>query len=85
MATSHFEQFLNEATVPAPDTDCPLQPDCLYGLYVSWCILNRLDPKPDDAFRAAMRRNGIDVQDSRLRMNGPAAADYILASYPSAA
>lgn len=85
MATSHFAQFLYEATVPDPDTDCSLQPDCLYGLYVSWCLLHGLDPKSDDAFRVAMRRNGIDVHDSRLRMNGPAAADYILASYPSAA
>jgi len=85
MAATHFEQFLSDATVPDPDTDCPLGPDCLYGLYTSWCFLNGTKPEPDSAFRAAMHRCGVDVHASRLRMKGPAAADYILASYPAAA
>jgi hypothetical protein len=34
---------------------------------------------------AAMHRCGIDIADSCLRMVGPAAADYILASCPSGA
>jgi hypothetical protein len=85
MAASHFEQFLDEATVPDFDTDCPLTSDCLYGLYVSWCLLNGLQPKQDVTFRAGMYRCGVDVHDTRLRMVGPAAADYILATFPSAA
>ena len=85
MATSHFTQFLDEATIPEFDTDCPLSADCLYGLYVSWCLIHRLEAKPDATFRSAMHRLGIDVHHSRLRMVGPAAADYILASYPAAA
>jgi hypothetical protein len=85
MVTSHYEQFLDEATVPDPDTDCPLGPDCLYGLYTSWCLLQGMEPKSDITFRAAMHRCGIDVHDSRLRMTGPAMADYILSSYPPAA
>lgn len=85
MATSHFERFLDEATVPEFDTDCPLGPDCLYGLYISWCLLHGMEPKPDVTFRAAMYRCGIDIDDTRLRMRGPAAADYILSSYPAAA
>jgi len=85
MATSHFTKFLDEATVPDFDTDCPLSPDCLYGLYVSWCFLHGMIPQPDVTFRAAMHRAGVDVHDSRLRMVGPAAADYILSSYPAAA
>ncbi|MFF1252776.1 hypothetical protein ACFVYC_09845 [Pseudarthrobacter sp. NPDC058329] len=84
MADSHFEDFLNEATTPEYDTDCPLDPDCLYGLYVSWCLIHDIEPRPDATFRAGMYRCGFDVHDSRLRMRGPAAADYILASYPAA-
>jgi len=85
MAASHFTAFLDEATVPDFDTDCPLTADCLYGLYVSWCALQGRDPEPDFTFRAAMHCRGVDVHDSRLRMTGPAAADYILSSYPTAA
>ena len=82
MPTSNFEDFLNEAT--APDTDSTLGPDCLYGLYISWCLSHNLVPAADGAFRAAMHQCGIDVHNSGLRMTGPAAADYILATYPSA-
>lgn len=85
MATSHFSMFLAEATVPDFDTDCPLSADCLYGLYTSWCFLQGIEATPDVTFRAAMHRLGIDVHNSRLRMIGPAAADYILSSYPAAA
>jgi hypothetical protein len=85
VATSHFHQFLDQATIADFDTDCPLSADCLYGLYISWCILHGLEPKPDVLFRAAMHRCGVDVDDSGLRMVGPAAADYILSSYPAAA
>jgi hypothetical protein len=79
MATSHFDQFLDEATVPDLDTDCPLGPDCLYRPYTSWCLLHGMKPEPDITFRAAMHRCAIDIQARRMR--GPA-ADYILASYP---
>ena len=85
MAASHFTLFLDEATVPEFDTDCPLSADCLYGLYVSWCVLNGMEAKPDITFRAAMYRADVDIHDSRLRMVGPAAANYIISSYPSAA
>ena len=85
MATSHFKQFLDEATIAETDTDCPLSADCLYGLYVSWCMLHGLEPRPDATFRSAMHRRGVDVRHSGLRMAGPAAVDYILTSYPTAA
>ena len=85
MSASHFQQFLNEATMPDPSGDSLLGPDCLYGLYVSWAALHGLSPKPDQAFRAGMLRCGVDVRNSRLRMTGPAAADYILSSYPAVA
>ncbi|MDQ0077678.1 hypothetical protein [Arthrobacter oryzae] len=84
MATSHFERFLLDATVP-DETHCPLGPDCLYGLYTSWCLLHSITPVGDITFRTAMRHHGIDLHNSRRRMTGPAAADYILASYPATA
>ncbi|MDQ1623874.1 MAG: hypothetical protein QOH19_2292 [Actinomycetota bacterium] len=82
MATSHFEQFLLEATVP-DETHCPLGPDCLYGLYTSWCLLHHITPTLETTFQAAMHRCGVHRRNSRLRMTGPAAADYILTSYPA--
>ncbi|MDQ0867956.1 hypothetical protein QFZ70_000429 [Arthrobacter sp. V1I9] len=85
MAASHFTKFLDEATVPEFGTDCPMSADCLYGLYVSWCLLYGMEAELDVTFRAAMHRAGIDVHDCRPRMVGPAAADYILSSYPAAA
>lgn len=85
VASSHFEQFLEEATIFDPSSDTMLGPDCLYGLYISWANLHGLTPKSDQAFRAGMHRCGVDVHDSRLHMTGPAAADYILYSYPAVA
>ena len=84
VATSHFQQFLHDATTPAADTDSPLGPDCLYGLYTSWCLLQGVKPKRPAVFRAGMRLRGVNVRNGRLRMKGRAAADYILASYPYA-
>jgi hypothetical protein len=39
-----------------------------------------MKPEPDITFRAAMHRCAMDIQARRMR--GPAAADYILVSYP---
>ena len=85
MGSSHFEQFLEEATIFDPSSDTMLGADCLYGLYVSWAYLQGLVPQSDQVFRAGMYRCGVDVHDSRLQMTGPAAADYILCSYPAVA
>jgi hypothetical protein len=84
MATSHFQQFLSDATSPAPETDSPLGPDCLYGLYTSWCLLHGMRPRTHLSFRAGMRRCRVSLHGSRRRMKGRAAADYILTSYPYA-
>lgn len=85
MAISHFQQFLNQATVADASADVRLDPDSLYGLYVSWAALNHVRAKSDQAFRAGMHRCGVDVNDCHLHMCGPAAADYILSSYPAVA
>ncbi len=57
-------------------------PESFYGLYISWCLLHKINPIPDTEFRVAMRRRRIDVHHSGLAMTGPAAADYILATRP---
>ncbi|MBT2537565.1 hypothetical protein [Arthrobacter sp. ISL-69] len=82
MAVSHFDRFLSEATAPDHDGDLSLRKDQLYGLYTSWCILNQSIPAAGSAFWSAMKHHRIRPSDSRLRMTGPAAADYILATYP---
>lgn len=83
MAISHFERFLLDSTFP-DETHGPLGPDCLYGLYTSWCLLHRIEPVADIVFRSAMEHRGINLRSSR-RMVGPAATDYILESYPTTA
>ncbi|GAA5189569.1 hypothetical protein AHiyo1_49010 [Arthrobacter sp. Hiyo1] len=83
MLTSHFQQFLSEATVRDPGAAGDLLgPDSFYGLYVSWCLAHGISPVPETDFGAGMRRCGVDVHRSGLAMTGPAAADYILASDP---
>jgi hypothetical protein len=83
MTVSHFDRFLNEATAPDRDGGLSLRKDQLYGLYTSWCILNQSTPAPGAAFWSAMKDHRIRSSDSGLRMTGPAAADYILATYPA--
>ncbi|MFF1252932.1 hypothetical protein ACFVYC_10625 [Pseudarthrobacter sp. NPDC058329] len=85
MPSSHFQQFLEQATIHDPEAEHPLGPDCLYGLYISWASLHGFRAKSDQAFRAGMLRCGVDVNHSQLHMTGPAAADYILSSYPNVA
>lgn len=81
MTTSHITQFLLEATVPDKAHE-PLGRDCLYGLYTSWCSLHNIKPFEDRHFRDALRRRGMGPDGSRRRMIGPAAVDYLMASYP---
>ena len=82
MADSQYDQFLQEATAPEAAADSVLGRDCLYGLYTSWCFLSQTAPRPEEAFWAAMKEKRIRPGRTPLRMKGPAAADYILSSYP---
>ena len=82
MADTQYDQFLQEATAPDAVSDSVLGRDCLYGVYTSWCSLSQSVPRPEDAFWAAMRQKRIRPGRTHLRMKGPAAADYILSSYP---
>lgn len=81
MAHSQYDTFLHEATTFDRESDFSLDRDPLYGLYTSWCLLNRRAPRTESTFWAAMA-NRINPGHNGLRMKGPAATDYILTSYP---
>jgi hypothetical protein len=83
MPDTQFDQFLDEAIITTDhQSDTTLGRDGLYGLYTSWCFLHQSAPQPEGAFWSAMRQKHIQPGRKGLRMKGPAAADYILASYP---
>ncbi|GAC1499193.1 MAG: hypothetical protein NVS2B15_21870 [Pseudarthrobacter sp.] len=81
MAYSQFDQFLQEATYRERESDSTLDPDSFYGLYTSWCSLSHNTTRAERTFWAAMRHRVGSGHG--LRMKGPAAADYILTSYPA--
>ena len=90
MTSSPYPLFLADSITPGEPRE-GLTDDELYGLYTSWCLLRREPPASSLAFWAAMREGGIPdrcriarrIIRPGLRMTGPAAADYILASQPS--
>ncbi|MDQ0618625.1 hypothetical protein [Arthrobacter globiformis] len=79
MAHSQFDQFLREATYRDPESDSTLDRDAFYGLYTSWCYVSQTPRESEHIFWGAMRHR-IHPR-YKLRMKGPAAADYILTSY----
>lgn len=81
MANSQFDVFLQEATYPDHVAESSMDRDRLYGLYTSWCFINQQPTGTESSFWAAMKHR-IAPGRNGLRMKGPAAADYILASYP---
>lgn len=90
MTTTDYSRFLAACVCTDPDLDEGLAEDELYGVYISWCLLQGQRPEPSKTFWTAMRDLGI--RDHRrasggfirpgLRMTGPAAVDYILARRP---
>lgn len=90
MTASPYSLFLSH-TIASDQPGRGLTDDELYGVYTSWCLLRRERPASSPAFWAAMREVGIPDRRRSvrggvrpgLRMRGPAAADYILASQPS--
>jgi hypothetical protein len=79
MAHSQFDQFLEEATYRDPESDSTLDGDAFYGLYTSWCYVSQKPRESEQVFWASMRQRVGPRQ--KLRMKGPAAADYILTAY----
>ncbi len=91
MATPDYARFVQDCLATDPLDDHRLTEDQLYGVYLSWCALYAQSPGPCESFWAAMSRQGIHERRGNnlssmqpgLRMTGPAALDYILASQPS--
>jgi hypothetical protein len=89
MSVSNYSRFLSECIIPAPGRQPGLLEDEVYGVYVSWCLLNSQQPGPENALSAAMEQQGHAKQGAvrgryaGLAVTGPAAVDYILASQPS--
>jgi hypothetical protein len=91
MKTPDYARFVQECIAADTPDDHMLTEDQLFGVYLSWCALFGQTPGPCESFWAAMSRLGIHERrgnDQRylrpgLRMTGPAALDYILASQPS--
>ena len=81
MVTSQFDQFLQEATTRGAGPDDTLDGDPLYGLYMSWCYVTQAAPRTERSFWQAMKKKQIVPGRNGLRMQGHAAADYILTSH----
>jgi hypothetical protein len=86
-----FGCFIRDCIEIDPTADYGLTGDQLYGVYVSWCHLRLQTPQPCDSFWDALwvllPRGERGAHDPAcwpgLRMTGPAAVDYILASRPA--
>lgn len=85
MSHPHFESFLAQAVSEESDNEDGLSPDELYGVYISWCLLNKQKPQTPDALWKALKAHSIKPAHNHLVMKGPAAADYIMASAPDLA
>ena len=85
-----LDRFLRDCITADYSADYGLTNDEMYGLYVSWCVLQLQTPQPSEPFWHAMsalppcahRRNHDGTFWPGLRMTGPAAVDYILTSRP---
>lgn len=91
MSVPNYTRFLSECFVENPGRQPALSEDELYGVYVSWCLLNGQQPGSTTSLWAAMDQRGHTGQQRAtgrhewpgLTMKGPAAVDYILSSQPS--
>lgn len=90
MTSPQISSFLQDCVVKDDTADDVMDLDTAYGLYISWCVLNRKIPVPDHTFRTALHLEGIRPRKRGgthilpgLRMTGPAATDYILNSAPN--
>ena len=82
MAKTSLEDFLTECVARDPEGD-GLSMAELYGLYLSWCVLEGSTPVGDKAFRAGLRAANIRPAHRGgrcpgIRMAGPAACDYLV-------
>lgn len=91
MSGQNCTRFLSECITCNPENQTGLREDEIYGVYLSWCVINAETPCPEPSLWTAMKRyphhNPEHASGRRvwpgLAMTGPAAVDYILASQPS--
>lgn len=82
MTKTPLGNFLNECVAADPGGD-GLSVEELYGLYLSWCGLERVAPVGGRAFRAGLRAANVRIEHRGrrcpdLRMTGRAACDYLI-------
>lgn len=91
MSVPNYRRFVSECFIQNFERQTALREDEIYGLYISWCLLNNEKTGPSASLWAAMEELGHrKQQDSTgstewpgLNITGPAAVEYILASQPS--
>lgn len=91
MSIPNYPRFLSECFTQDPLSQSGIPDDQMYGVYVSWCLLNGETPGSSESLWAAMSQQGHARQHvsgdrhvwTGLTMKGPAAVDYILSSQPS--
>lgn len=91
MSVPNYARFLSDCFLQDRERQPALREDDIYGVYVSWCLLNDQQPGPAKSLWAAMDQRGYMKQHRDtgrhewpgLSMKGPAAVDYILTSQPS--
>ena len=91
MSALNCTRFLSECITCNPDNQSGLREDEIYGVYLSWCFLNRETPCPEPSLWAAVDQHAHHDTGNHpgrrvwpgLATTGPAALDYILSSQPS--
>ncbi|MDQ0691200.1 hypothetical protein QF047_002160 [Arthrobacter sp. W4I7] len=91
MGVANYSRFLSESITRVPGKQPGLREDEIYGVYLSWCLLNAEKPGSIKSLLAAMRQEGHTPEHHsggrnhwpELSVTGPAVVDYILASQPS--
>lgn len=91
MSVPNYARFLSDCFLQDRERQSTLREDDIYGVYVSWCLLNGQQLGPATSLWAAMDQRGYMKQHRDtgrhewpgLSMKGPAAVDYILMSQPS--
>lgn len=81
MSVPGYSRFLSECITHDPERHTGLRGDELYGVYISWCLLNREEPGSSTAFWVATKRQGYGARHRLsgrsiwpgLAMTGPAA------------
>lgn len=91
MNVRNCSRFVSECVTSVPGKEPGVREDDMYGVYLSWCLLNAENPLSSESLWAAVRQEGHMLKhcsDGRsewpqLSLAGPAVVDYILASQPS--